>query len=103
MNHVLAAAGALALAFPPSASPPRGASPSAFPRMTVGADRAPAGRTARFWELTGILLDPARARRTTNGGTLALARGEVALFIGDSGRIALMFVGEGAPLLCMPG
>lgn len=68
-----------------------------------GADQSPTGLGARFGELTGILLDPARARRTTIGGTLALVRGEVALFIGDSGRIALMFVGEPPPLLCMPG
>ena len=68
-----------------------------------GADQSPTGLSARFGELTGILLDPARARRTTIGGTLALARGEVALFIGDAGRIALMFVGEAPPLLCMPG
>ncbi len=68
-----------------------------------GVDQSPTGLGARFGELTGILLDPARARRTTIGGTLALARGEVALFIGDAGRIALVYVGDAPPLLCMPG
>jgi hypothetical protein len=65
-----------------------------------GRDQSPAGLRARFGELTGVQLDERGARRTTIAGALELGRGRPSLFIGDTGRIALLTAAEGPPLLC---
>jgi len=65
-----------------------------------GRDRSPAGLTTRFGELIGVHLDEAGARRTTIAGALELGRGRCSLFVGDSGRIALITVADGPPILC---
>lgn len=65
-----------------------------------GADRSPAGLHARFGEVIGVYLDEAGARRTTIGGALELGRGRASLFIGDTGRIALITSPDSPPVLC---
>nr|MDQ3367928.1 hypothetical protein [Myxococcota bacterium] len=66
----------------------------------AGADCSPAGLQARFGELTGVHLDEAGARRTTIAGALELGRGRATLFIGDSGRIAMITADDGAAFVC---
>lgn len=66
----------------------------------AGADRSPAGLEARFGPLMGVHLDEAGARRTTIAGALELGRSRASLFVGDSGRIALLTIEGGAPILC---
>jgi hypothetical protein len=66
----------------------------------AGRDQSPAGLRARFGELAGVYLDDAGARRTTIVGALELGRGRRALFVGDSGWIALVSMTEGPPILC---
>ncbi len=68
-----------------------------------GPDRSPAGLQARFGELVGVHLDDAGARRTTIAGALERGRGRTSLFIGDSGRVAMITRPDGPPLLCSPG
>jgi hypothetical protein len=65
----------------------------------TGADRSPAGLQARFGALPGIHLDERGAARTTIVGALEAGRAAAGLFIGDSGRLALVFVVGQAPLL----
>ena len=65
-----------------------------------GADRSPAGLHTRFGEVTGVHLDEHGARRTTLGGALDLGRAAASLFIGDTGRIAMMTSVDGPPILC---
>jgi len=65
-----------------------------------GADRSPSGLQARFGDLLGVHLDEVGARRTTIAGALELGRGRASLFIGDTGRIAMVTVEEGPPTLC---
>ncbi|MDX2087010.1 MAG: hypothetical protein SFX73_04125 [Kofleriaceae bacterium] len=67
-----------------------------------GKDKSPMGLAARFGELSGIYLDAASARRTTIARALELGRGAASLFIGDNGRVALLTVETGAPLLLSP-
>lgn len=66
----------------------------------AGADRSPAGLQARLGEVTGVYLDETGARRTTIVGALDHGRARTAVFIGDTGRIALLMVADGAPILC---
>jgi len=68
--------------------------------VLVGADRSPSGLQARFGDLLGVHLDEVGARRTTIAGALELGRGRASLFIGDTGRIAMVTVEEGPPTLC---
>jgi hypothetical protein len=65
-----------------------------------GRDRSPAGLRARLGEIVGVHLDEAGARRTTIAGALELGRDRASLFVGDNGRIALITVVGGAPVLC---
>ncbi|MBA3393206.1 MAG: hypothetical protein H0T89_11200 [Deltaproteobacteria bacterium] len=65
-----------------------------------GADRSPAGLHARFGELSGIHLDEVGARRTTIASALELGRGKRSLFIGDTGRVALVTDDVGTQTLC---
>ena len=65
-----------------------------------GADRSPAGLQARFGEVTGVYLDDDGARRTTLSGALDLGRAAASLFIGDTGRIAMITSVDGPPILC---
>jgi hypothetical protein len=65
-----------------------------------GADRSPAGLRTRFGELVGIYLDEDAAKRTTIDGALELGRARASVFIGDTGRIALITSTDGPPLLC---
>lgn len=67
-----------------------------------GADRSPAGLRARFGELVGVQLDEAGAARTTIAGALEHGRQRASVFIADTGRLALITVATGPPLLCMP-
>jgi phage-related minor tail protein len=85
----------------------RGETLAALPRWIEGthvtlegADRSPAGLQARFGELLGVHLDTDGARRTTIAGALALGRARSSLFVGDAGRIAMITVEAGAPILC---
>ncbi len=66
----------------------------------AGADRSPAGLQARLGEVTGVYLDGDGARRTTIVGALELGRGRAGVFIGDTGRVAMILVADAAPLLC---
>ncbi len=65
-----------------------------------GRDRSPAGLKARMGDVVGVHLDEAGARRTTIAGALELGRDRASLFVGDTGRIALITVPGGAPILC---
>lgn len=65
----------------------------------AGKDKSPAGITARFGALTGVHLDATGARRVAIGRVLELSRASASLWIGDNGRIALITVAGGAPLL----
>jgi hypothetical protein len=65
-----------------------------------GADRSPAGLQARFGEVTGVYLDEDGARRTTIAVALDLGRARPSLFIGDTGRIAMITNVDGPPVLC---
>ena len=85
----------------------RGETLEVLPRWIAGAmaplegrDRSPAGLHSRFGELSGVHLDEAGARRTTIAGALELGRGRCSLFVGDTGRIALITAADGPPLLC---
>lgn len=66
----------------------------------AGADQSPTGIEARFGVLEGVLLDVSGARRTTIRGALELGRGHDSLWVGDSGRMALLSSPSEAPLLC---
>ena len=66
----------------------------------AGADRSPAGLQKRLGEVTGVNLDKESARRTTIIGALELGRGRAGVFIGDTGRIAMILVADAAPVLC---
>jgi hypothetical protein len=65
-----------------------------------GRDRSPAGLHSRFGEIIGVHLDEGASRRTTIVDALELGRGGGSLFVSDSGRIALLTVAGGAPILC---
>ena len=69
------------------------------PTPLAGAEQSPAGLEARVGAQVGIYLDDDGARRTASGAALALGRGHAALFIADSGRLALVFRVDDAPLL----
>lgn len=73
---------------------------SARTEPLAGKDRSPAGLQARFGELVGVHLDASAARRVTIARALERGRGRATLFIGDNGRVALVTVADGAPLLC---
>ncbi len=66
----------------------------------AGADQSPVGLQARLGEVTGVYLDENGARRTTIVGALDLGRARASVFIGDTGRIALIMVADGPPVLC---
>jgi hypothetical protein len=66
----------------------------------AGRDQSPAGLQLRFGALTGVHLDDGGARRTTIAGALELGRGRLSLFVGDTGRIALITVADGPSILC---
>lgn len=65
----------------------------------AGKDKSPAGIAARFGALTGVHLDASGAKRVEIGKALELGRASASLWIGDNGRIALVTVPGGAPLL----
>lgn len=65
----------------------------------AGKDKSPAGITARFGALTGVYVDASGAQRVEIGRALELGRATTSLWIGDNGRIALITVLGGAPLL----
>lgn len=69
------------------------------PTPLAGAEQSPAGLEARLGAQVGIYLDDDGARRTTIGDALTRSRGHAALFIADSGRLALVFRVDAAPLL----
>lgn len=66
----------------------------------AGAEQSPAGLQARLGEVIGVYLDEDGARRTTIAGALDLGRGRAGVFIGDTGRIAMIMVADGPPTLC---
>jgi len=70
------------------------------PAPHEGRDQSPAGLRTRFGELVGVFLDDGGARRTTIAGALELGRGRCALFVGDSGWVALVMAAGEPPLLC---
>ena len=55
---------------------------------------------ARLGQVVGVHLDETGARRTTIVGALELGRDRASLFVADTGRIALITVAGGAPILC---
>ena len=67
-----------------------------------GADRSPAGLQARFGDLSGVHLDDSGARRVTIARALQVSRSRASLFIGDSGRIAMVTAADAPPTLCSP-
>ncbi|MBK7075004.1 MAG: hypothetical protein IPH44_22155 [Myxococcales bacterium] len=69
------------------------------PSPLAGAEQSPAGLEARVGAQVGVHLDADGARRTTIGDALALGRGHAALFVADTGRLALVFRADCAPLL----
>ncbi|HVK89619.1 MAG TPA: hypothetical protein VM513_36100 [Kofleriaceae bacterium] len=73
---------------------------SARTEPLAGKDKSPAGLRARLGELSGIHVDARGARRVTISRALELGRGHASLFIGDNGRVALVTLVDGAPLLC---
>lgn len=73
---------------------------SARTEPLAGKDKSPAGLRARLGELSGVHVDASGARRVTIARALELGRGKASLFIGDNGRVALVTLVEGAPLLC---
>ncbi|MFN0246011.1 MAG: hypothetical protein ACKV2T_03830 [Kofleriaceae bacterium] len=84
----------------------RGETLEALPRwiggrteVLSGKDKSPAGIVARFGALAGVHLDAGGARRTSIARALELGRATATLWIGDNGRIALITVAGGAPLL----
>jgi hypothetical protein len=84
----------------------RGETLEALPRWIAGRteelagkDKSPAGIAARFGALAGVHVDANKARRVTIERALELGRAEATLWIGDNGRIALVTVVGGAPLL----
>lgn len=84
----------------------RGETLEALPRwlaarteQLAGKDKSPAGITARFGALTGVYLDAGGAQRVEIGKALELGRAIASLWIGDNGRVALITVAGGAPLL----
>lgn len=68
----------------------------------TGADLSPAGLRARFGDLSGVHLDDRGARRVTIARALQLSRSSASLFIGDSGRIAMVTAAGEPPTLCSP-
>jgi hypothetical protein len=85
----------------------RGETLASLPRWIAGTrapiegrDRSPAGLHSRFGEVMGVHLDDVAMRRTTIAGALELGRDRGSLFVSDSGRIALITVAGGAPILC---
>lgn len=66
----------------------------------AGADRSPAGLQARLGEVMGVYLDEDGAKRTTIAGALDLGRSRAAVFIGDTGRVAMILATDGPPVLC---
>jgi hypothetical protein len=65
-----------------------------------GKDRSPAGLAARFGELLGVQLTEDAAARTTIGAAVGVGRARASLFVADSGRLALITVADGPPILC---
>lgn len=65
----------------------------------AGKDKSPAGIAARFGALTGVYVDAGGAQRVEIAKALELGRAGASLWIGDNGRIALVTVAGGAPLL----
>ena len=65
----------------------------------AGKDKSPAGLTARMGAITGVFLDATTCRRVAIARTLELARGTPALWIGDTGRAALVVQTGGPSLL----
>lgn len=72
---------------------------SARSEELAGKDKSPAGIAARFGALSGVHLDATGARRVEIGKALELSRSTASLWIGDNGRIALITVIGGPPLL----
>lgn len=69
------------------------------PTPLVGVEQSSAGLEARVGAMTGVYLDADGARRLPIGDALERGRGQAALFIGDTGRLALLMSPAGAPLL----
>ncbi len=65
----------------------------------TGKDKSPAGIGARFGALSGVHLDASGARRVVIARALELGRAGASLWIGDNGRMALITVVGGAPLI----
>lgn len=72
---------------------------SARTEVLAGKDKSPEGISARFGALTGVFIDASGANRIEIGKALELGRASATLWIGDNGRIALITVVGGAPLL----
>lgn len=71
------------------------------PTPLAGGEQSPTGIEARFGPMTGVYVDGERAGRTTIGGALTLARGRAALFVADSGRVALVARDGEPPLISL--
>lgn len=71
---------------------------SARTEELAGKDKSPSGLAARF-SLVGVHLDASGARRVAIARALELGRTTASLWIGDNGRVALITVVGGAPLL----
>ena len=67
----------------------------------AGKDKSPAGLAARLGALVGVQLDAAGARRVEIARALELGRTSASLWIGDNGRVAMITIAGGTPLLAM--
>ena len=65
----------------------------------AGKEKSPAGLAARMGAITGVFLDETSAKRIVIARALELARGASALWIGDTGRVALVVQAGGPSLL----
>ena len=77
---------------------PRWLAASAVP--LEGADLSPDRLRTRFGELVGVYLDEASAARTTIAHALELGHARPSLFIGDTGNLAMITVGDRPAMLC---
>jgi hypothetical protein len=67
----------------------------------AGKDKSPAGLAARLGALLGVQVDATGARRVEVARALELARATASLWIGDNGRVAMITIAGGTPILAM--
>ncbi|MEZ4398926.1 MAG: hypothetical protein R3B06_02850 [Kofleriaceae bacterium] len=71
------------------------------PTPLVGADQSPAGIAARFGDMPGVVIEGTGARRVGIADAVVRLRDELALWIADTGRVALIARAAAPPLLVL--